>query len=156
MSDSNPQRSFGAEPKCPTFSHDRPPSLLQSFTSSGSVAPHHPHKGPLPIWLVSPSINPKGHPCPHLPVHILYNPLLLLWVHQGSRWVRFYSATALTFPVFGGLFQERTQINESERVNLNEAKCTLLYVMNGQLARAEVIQSSQLMFSAQDLFKMSH
>lgn len=57
---------------------------------------------------------------------------------------------------FWGLFQERTQINESERVNLNEAKCTLLYVMNGQLARAEVIQSSQLMFSAQGLFKMSH
>lgn len=56
----------------------------------------------------------------------------------------------------GDFSQERTQINESERVNLNEAKCTLLYVMNGQLARAEVIQSSQLMFSAQDLFKMSH
>lgn len=28
-------------------------------------------------------------------------------------------------------------------MNLNEAQCTLLYMMNSQLAQAEVIQSSQ-------------
>lgn len=157
MSDSNPQCSFGATQKCPTFSHDCPPPSHppEFYLPFLPVAPHHPHKRPLPICLVSPSINPKGHCCPHLPT-FLSNPLLLLRVHHSTRLVRFSSAAALTFPVFWGLFQERTQINECERVNLNEAKCTLLYVMNSQLAGAEVIQSSQLMFSAPDLFKMSH
>lgn len=105
--------------------------------------------------------------------------LVCLTVHQTERTLLSSPARAHSFPplllgtprrwfwygsllprhwhfLFLGLFHERMQINESEAVNLNEAKCTLLYVMNSQLTRAEVIQSSQLMFSVQDLFKMSH
>lgn len=83
-------------------------------------------------------------------MHILYKAPLLFWIHHGSLLERFDSAAALTFPVFR-TFQERRQISESEAVNLNEAKCTLLYVMNSQLARAEVIQSSRLMFSVSEM-----
>lgn len=158
MTISNPQCSFGAKPRYPTFS--LPPSLSPRLSppasvrvllaSSAPVSPHHPHKRPLPNWFVSPSIKPRGYCCAHLPVHILCRPPLLFWIHHGSLLVRSDSAAALTFPAFR-TFRERTHINESEAVNLNEAKCTLLYVMNSRLARAEVIQSSRLMFSVSEM-----
>lgn len=152
MTISNPQCSFGAKPRYPRFSPLppslplHPPLLRVLLAASASVPPHHPHKRPLPNWFVSASIKVSGHCCPHLPVHILLTPPLLFQIYHGSLLVQFDSAAVLTFPVFRA-FQERTQINECEAVNLNEAKCALLYVINSRLTRAEVIQSSRFMFS---------
>lgn len=47
------------------------------------------------------------------------------------------------------------QRNEFKLMNLNEAQCTLLYMMNSQLAQPEVIQSSQPMCSVRYLSNLS-
>lgn len=156
MTNSNPQCSFGAEPKYPMFGHDCPhpptPTELCLLLLRLSLRIAHTNARCLSGLSHRPS-NRKDTvvlTCPRT-----FIPSFTFGYATALVWYGFLLPQHWHF-LFLGLFHERMQINESEAVNLNEAKCTLLYVMNSQLTRAEVIQSSQLMFSVQDLFKMSH
>lgn len=144
------------------------PSPRASLGSCAPVSPNHRHKRLLPNWFVSLSIKPQGYCCPpHLPLpeNAFWLPQFLhfqfseRYLHSTNKKLEILDAFFFFFPSHHWgilILMKKKERNETQLSNLNEAQCTLLFMLNSQVAKPEVIQSSCPAYSEWYLVHLSY